>query len=833
MSKQRLRLRIAVMAVWVAVTAAGCAQRDDAPFGLTGDAEVHLTVGLDETENEQTISKAGQPTLDPYRDLAVYVINTHEDTLARWACFDDVPVTLKFAPGAYKVVAEYKPEGAAIPAFDTYTYRAEEKFVIKAKDKLHVDLVARLATAKISVEFDPTFDFFYLNYSVDIRTVGVDSLRFAKGETRCGFFEPGSVRMRFNLLTPEGRNLVFSPTPLTKARAADYYKLKLKVSSDEGTTQVIIVGTDDELNPEKDITIEVPQYFLPKDKPTLVLKGFENGVSQSVFEGEVPEWGLSAKVPGGVSSFIIRLNDGASGVLASKLGGQTVIDLAGLPENDPLRAKLRAAGFVWSEGLNSPDDASFSTDVWVDFSDAMRAQEDGSAAQYDFSIEVTDNYDQNPEANHPCNVKAEIKAPIVKFMDIAAGHIWATRAFFTVQADYDFMNGVHPVLQYRKTSSSNWIDAEEGAAGEVTVTALNGGVADGEGFYSAQYALRGLQPGTEYEFRVQANDREIVPATSSTVWTTEQKLGVPGLSADGGFATGWNETASTTALGVSVQAPPAGWATRNALTTSQTALSPKPDGSGETVSVSEVSANNGTTLVYNPGNYSRKAVQLRTTGWGRGCYSKSGGDDAGVNAGSLFGGGRKGSKEIGSRVRNTSAGILYLGSYIYRQPDENATEQWTYVSKVSTFSASTSSVFYTYGTFVSETIKEDGAAFASRPATLNFQYKFTPVSGTGGFLVRAEVYAEDGTRIGGVSWTDAAEVTNMTNHMLKIDYTEMNKPAATIKLFFSSDSELSVGTSGDQNLPESGPAVIKNTDGNPHVGNVLLIDNLTLGYDFE
>lgn len=838
MSKLRLRFWGGLFGLGaLLLTVAGCTKRDDTPFGTQGDAEVSLSIGLDNAENEQTVggsTKTAQPVLDPYKDLAVYVINTKNDTLARWASFDQVPAKLKFTPGAYKVVAEYKPAGVKIPAFDTYIYRAEEKFVIKAKDNLHIDLTAKLATAKVSVEFDPSFDFFYQSYSVDIRTVGIDSLRFKKGEARCGFFEPGSVRMRFNLKTQEGQVLTFSPTPLAKAKAADYYKLKLKVSSDVGSTQVIIIGTDDELNPDKTVTIEIPKYFLPKDKPAFTaIEGFTDGVEQNLFEGAVPKWSVKANVPGGVSSFVIRLNDGPTGVLGSKLEGQTVIDLASLPENDPLRSALKAAGFVWSEGLNSPEDASISTNVWLDFTDAMKANADGSEARYDFSIELKDNYDQVPETGHPCRVVAAIKAPTVKFADIEAGNIWSTRAFFTVQANYDLIGGTHPVLQYRKTSSPNWIDAEEGSGGNVIVTALNGGAPDGNGFYSAQYELRGLQAATEYEFRVVANEREIMP--SQAVWTTEQKLGIPGVSADGSFAGGWNETASTTGLGVAVQAPPAGWATRNALTTSQRALSVNPNTGSGTEAWSEVSANNGTTLVFNPGNYSRKAVQLRTTGWGQGSYSNNNTENPGeiYAAGPM---GKGGTVIQASAVRNTSAGLLYLGSYTFDPASlSQLTRAYVWYEKVGSFlwddKVAKRTNNFPYEQYNGgETINETGAAFASRPATLNFQYAFTP--STDGspkeFLVRAEVYAADGTKIGGVSWNSGTAVANMTSHTLKISYTDVTKPAATLKLFFSSDIRWeNVGT------PNGGPDYTKKSDGSPHIGNVLLIDNVTLGYDFE
>lgn len=823
MIKQRFGLRIALCMVWAAVLAVSCTKRNDTPFGTTGEAEVRLSVGLDLTENEQSITKADAPTLDPYQDLAIYVMNTHEDTLARYASFNDMPKTLKFMPGAYKVVAEYKPEGTKLPAFDTYVYRAEEKFVIAAGDVLDISLLAKLATAKISVEFDENFSFYYTDYSVDIRTTGTDSLRFEKNESRSGFFEPGSVRMRFNLTTDKGETLTFSPEPLAKADAADWYKLKLKVSSDQGTSQVIVIGTSDELNPEQDITVEIPRYFLPKDKPSITTNNFTSGVSRSVFEGEVPKWSVSAKVPGGVYSFILRMNDGVSGVLGTKLGGVDVVDLAALPKDDPMREKLKAAGFVWSAGLDSPEDAAVATDVWLDFTNAMVAQEDGATATYDFNIELTDSYNQNPEVDYPCVVKAEIKSPNVTFSEITAGNIWSTRAFFTLKANYDMMNGVHPTLQYRKTSSSDWNNAVEDA--DVTLTALDGGAPGSDGLYTVQYALNGLQAATEYEFQVVANGKTFRP--SQATWTTEEMLSVPGL-VDGGFAGGWNAEASKTALGVTVQAPPAGWATRNPLTTSQTALSPNPAGEGEDLAVSEVSANNGTTLVINPGNINRRAVQLRTTGWGRGCYSKTGGDNPGKPGGAWQG--EVGSKELGSRVRNVSAAVLYLGQYSCSDLT-TAVENWKYYYTEIIGVTYSTTQSYNYDAFVAEE-RTEGAAFASRPSTLSFQYTFTPVSGTTGFYVRAALYAADGTQIGEATCTDATQQDNMSTRTLTFNYTDLDKPAVKLCLLFSSDADLSVRTSGSTEIPSS-PLVVKQTNGDPHVGNVLLIDNVQLGYDFE
>lgn len=776
MSKQRLRFRIALTVVWAAVTAVGCTKRDDTPFGLKGDAEVHLSVGLDKTENEQTITKADQPQIDPYKDLAVYVINTHEDTLARWASFDAVPSTLKFTPGAYKVVAEYKPGGITLPAFEAYTYRAEEKFVIKSKDKLQIDLVAKLATTKLSVEFDPNFDFYYQSYSVDIRTVGVDSLRFAKGETRCGFFEPGSVRMRFNLVTPEGQKLVFSPSPLTKSKAADFYKLKLKVSSDQGSTQVIIIGTDDELNPEKDITVEVPRYFLPKDKPTITPKNFVSGVEQSVFEGEVKEWSMKAEAPGGVSSFIIRLNDGPSGVLASKLGGETVIDLAGLPEDSPLRDKLKAAGFVWSEGLNSPDDASISTNVFVDFTEVMRAQENGDAGLYDFSFEVKDNYDQVPETDHPCVVKAEIKTPTVTLVEPVPGNAWATKVDLTVKANYDMFNGTPPVLQYRRSSSPNWNDTSVGD--DVIVSSLP---KDGE-LYAVQYELKDLQAETEYVFRIVANGRPSVEYSM----TTEGELQIPNSD--------FSDYSEEPAL-FGVKQVFGGWATRNPATAGQI--------SQANVAATAVTCQNSTYREQDQtdGTY---WIAMKTCYWGR----------SETRSKPFIG---SWSAWTTTTPKNITAGILYTGGYSYS------------IKSQSSESGALSKTGYAWEELDAEDITSNrGIAFGTRPAALKLNYIFLPKNddlnrdnAIISISVKGMVNGVE-TEIGRGEWksgtTDDAQKKTKTPLTVPISYMVTDVKATKLDVFFSSSET-------------QWPSEPK-CNGSTLIGNELKIKDISLDYQF-
>ncbi len=775
MSKQRLGFRNALLAVGVVAMAVSCTERGEAPFGTTGDAEVCLSVGVDATENEQAITtKTGQPVLDPYKDLAVYVINTHEDTLARWASFDAVPATLRFTPGAYKVVAEYRPAGMKIPAFDTYLYRAEEKFVVRSGDRLQLDLVAKQATSKISVEFDPSFDHYYRSYSVDIRTVGVDSLRFKKGESRCGFFMPGSVRMRFNLVNQEGKELVFSPAPLAKAKAADYYKLKLKVTSTQGDAQVIVVGSDG-TNPEKEVMIEVPQYFLPKDKPEITaMKGFVSGDWQSVFEGAVSQWSMAATVPGGVSSFVIRMNDGASGVLGQKLGGVDAVDLAGLAVDDPLRGLLKEAGFVWCEGLNSPEDAAIATNVWLDFSDAMVAQADGSAAQYDFNIELTDNYGQTPDDEGtgvcPCVVKAEIKIPTVLFEAPRPGDVWTAQAEFTVKTDYDAMSGVKPKLQYRRKGVTEWNNTTEGD--NVTVTAQpNEG-----GMYVLRYKMTGLQPGAEYVFRTETSGRYYSDEREVTMEEAKQ-LPNQDFSA-------YHEEPALYGTKLFFDS----WATRNPASAGQ-------------MDAGHLGANALTCLntTYLEQINGESWVAMKTSYWGRAEYRA---------AMVLWE-----SWTHDPSKQNITAGILYLGTYNYELSSKESNQ-------------SPGVKVHKYEELTAEMITR-GIPFASRPTALSLDYIFLPKDDDGNRDQGYICVVLYGTNASGAEVEIAKKEEYLDPHdpkpsstplTIPINYADTTLKATKIDVFFSSSENYRKDDEPKCN-------------GNTYLGNILKIKNLKLKYE--
>ncbi len=778
---------------------AGCSRREETPFGAVGSALVDLRLGVDSVgggevsfgtgtaKGKTTTTKTDTGTdaigIDPHEDLAIYVINTKNDTLARWKNFNSLPSSkLKFTPGAYKIVAEYKPTGEGggrvrFPSYDRYVYRAEDKFVIAAGDHRECNLVAGLACGKITVQFDESFSYHYPNYSVDVRTASAEFLNFKKGNTqRSGYFEPGTVRLRFHLITQDFNLLTFSPTPLPAIRAGEHYKVTIAVGADHGSAQVIVLRTETETHPAQEVEVEVPRYFLPKDAPTFSTKGFASGVAQSVFEGEQAEWSLRTTVPGGISSFVLRIGDGDD-VLRGRLGlaaGQSTIDLAGLAADDPMRKRLQDEGFRWGEALNGPEEAAISTLAWVDFTGAMLAHKaDHSAAHYDFSFELTDNYGQtlDPKA---VEVRATVAYPDMKLVEPVPADIWSSTAYFTVQANYDIFNGQHPTLQYRrKIDGAAWNDAVEGD--NLTVTASSAGDAAGGRPYAVQYELTGLNQGSdigqdkgrEYEFRVVVNENRTSPVYALT---TETRPYLPNRN--------FNYYTEAALFG-NRYVFEGGWATRNPATAGQME---------QRYPANELSCKNTT---YPEQIDGEMWVAMKTAYWGRAEYWSFGNKQ--------------------TTPKNITAGVFYLGNYSHKLEREGI---------------GTSPQPY-YEVLTQEDLGRK-IAWPSRPTSLSLNYIFLPKEDDdnrdNGYICAA-MYGADatGTEVEiakGEVYLDpySGKRETATPLTIKLDYSRTDVKATKIDVFFSSSEHYG---------KDDNPAC----NGGTYTGNILKIKDVRLNYE--
>ena len=121
----------------------------------------------------------------------------------------------------------------------------------------------------------------------------------------------------------------------------------------------------------------------------------------------------------------------------------------------------------------------------------------------------------------------------------------------------------------------------------------------------------------------------------------------------------------------------------------------------------------------------------------------------------------------------------------------------------------------------------EGHSFPSRPATLEFQYKFTRGGSTKAFIASVEILDANGVTIGSGSLQSSEEKSSWTKGSIPVNYTVTTSKASSIRMSFrsSTDGKESVKTVlGTDVNTLSGSHEI-------HCGNLLYLDNLELKYE--
>lgn len=520
--------------------------QDDAP---TSDATLSVALGTDLTAQEVSLTK--QAGLSVTADeFSFHIENAPKpgadpDTLASWPRFSEVPAVLRYTPGAYKLVATYGAD-TPLPVFDIPTYRAETKITMAKGEHQDISMTATLATTKMSVAFDPSFAEYYADYSVDIRTVGDNFLSFTKEEQRAGYFEPGTIRMRFNLRTHDGKDFTYSPPAVvdTPTKAKEYYRLTLKVLSNNGKFGMTV--TTDPTTNDKDVAIEIPQYMLPKAPPLLTPSGFESGVPIVTNQGLFTKQSVGVSTTAGFGSFVIKTT--AASLLAAGWPAEGVDIVKATAEQ---LAVLKTAGVKWTTALNGVESAAGVTTAFVDISDVTGKllTTDRVTTDQSFTIEATDVHGQSTGAYV---VAYSVKPPIFAIEVPAPGNIWATKADLTTT--YTVENDLVPTVQY-KIDGGGWVTP---AADKLEVLSS---AAD-----KIVYRIKGLTNSTTYAFRAVMGNH----TTDATVGTTEAPNQVPNSDMEE-----WNRWTVGSGLGtrINVYQPCVSgdadrwWDTNNARTT--------------------------------------------------------------------------------------------------------------------------------------------------------------------------------------------------------------------------------------------------------------------------
>ncbi|MBQ1968647.1 MAG: DUF4493 domain-containing protein [Flavobacteriales bacterium] len=591
---------LGAMMLLLLVIFVGCSKSGVQDYLDKEEGVISLNLKADQAYLAGRAATKASPTVTPSM-FRVRVENTRAEVLRTWDSYLDVPAEIRVKPGSYKLVAWYG--GDNLPAFDSPYFYGESKISVAGGKDTTTTITARHAATRVYVNFDESFDFNYNKYYVELKTTG-DSLRYGKGELRGGYFDPGTLRMRFCLVKENGDSVNYvSPTTL-KVAARESYTLNMDVASSAGKT-FITIKTDDSTN-DTTVVIEMPYFVLPKAAPEVTSTGFNLGETISTTEGVSKQAAMAVKAPGGIKALTIKHD---SQYLSSQ-GLSSEIDL--VSASAQVKSVLKGMGLVWSSELDDPNVAlSTTSTVYVNFTDFIRSINNLSGSDETTRIELIaeDKYSQK---NNQAVLGVKVSPVIFSTVALTSGNIFAKSA--------------EVIMSYVSEREAPVFQVKVG--GEWTTPAQK--VLSNAGG-TIKVRIAGLNPSTQYTFRTAMHSHVY---SDEYTFTTEAATQVPNSTMDQ-----WSETTRSyknwlTTYKIKQVWPYASgesdiwWATRNPASTSQNA----------DPFMENYTANNGTTPVDVNGN---TAAKIMSTGWGRG----------NTNAGNA------------SINYNKTAGMLFIGTY--------------------------------------------------------------------------------------------------------------------------------------------------------------------------
>ncbi len=830
--KQKL-FRMGVFAVTAASVLAGCS--DEWGFSGKGTGSIAPMVGIDtkvvsSVEDAPGSRAEGELTAG---DLSLRLVKTDGSKSYELGTIASFDASQQFPTGAYTVEAYYgDPEAEG---FDTPAYKGSQDITIVDGGSTEVGLTATMANAMVSLTYSEAFRGYMTDWSAT-----VNSVTYAKDETRPVYVAPGDVRISIAFTKPNGKSATIALDPV-KAEARYHYHVNVDVNGGEASSAVINVTFDENFATEN-VDIDISDEILSAPAPTIEADGFTAGeavtaVSGMTFDGKLtmniialagikdvtmttaseyltgrgwPET-VSLLNPGSALSTLQSFGLSTLG-LWNKPGEMAVIDFTGVI---PF---LKAV-----EGDNSNVFTVTVTDKYSRVSEPLELRVDVEGVQLALLQEDTyENPGQDLQVALDYNGSDVMNNVRIEYMNNYAGGLWAELPIKAVTEDTKSraskrylvtvtIPATHTGDLKLRAKCADVISAELKVAGvpfavevdDNDIFATRGTLHivpskdnTGEEIRYADAEVEVSADGADYKTVAATRNGEYFSFSGLTPGRTnlvrvkignmhsapaevaaEQDLQIPNGNLDA-------DVTVAASAGDWKNIVFQGWGTNNAMTTSQ----PTGAGLGTASNNKLCKAISGTEQTTDA--HAGKAALIRTVGWG------------GTNTAT-------GSKGTSGDCKYTDPGLLHLGATRTTRPSGYG-ENDNKTNSTSTGPISTDDL-------------DCGIDFASRPSSLTFWYKYSPKNSAdkGSIEVWFKDAAGNVIASAGMLLDATGEYTQKT---INFDFSNKAKCAKMYVKFLSSYDMEYVKRTNDN---FSGPGF---AGSNPFMGSQLYIDDIELTY---
>lgn len=817
----------------LAIVATGCAGDEFQFTSSTGG--ISPILGLD-TEVVTAKPKGRAAAAISADDLTLRLTSADGSVSRQWNPAGTFDTTEEFRVGTYTMAAYYG--SADEEGFDLPYYYGETTFEVEENKTTAVSLTASLANTMVSIVYTDAFKDYFASYKATVHSAsGVAYVDFAADETRPAYLAPGKVTIITDITKQNGVSAQLEAASF-EAEAKHHYTVTVDVNGGNAGSAEMVVSFDDTVD-EEDVTIDLSDELLCSPAPEIKVTGFDPATTYTVVDGMglnvAPKYSIVAR--GGIASVIMTtasksleeqgwpvgeidlctataaqqsamkaLGMTALGVF-SKPDQLAVIDLTKVLENIKYRengSNTTTITLLVKDKIGKVTDPVTLTieiePIEVGIMSVSDVYPDDETVDLQFSFNG-ENAKDNVEIQY-LNERGTFQTAEVVSMALAG------RSASTYNATIKVPSAINPIVlrisckgskseettvkridpEYTVKVNNNdvfatyaYLDVFD-KAGNAAVAPSSATIelsTDGGATYSAKaytaegtsVKVSGLSSGQAYRARIVYDE---VPCVAVS-FTTENALQIPNANLDDWYVSATGSYWKRFYVGTSATSV---WGTNNEMTTKDGAEYAYVKISGTEESTDAVSG---------------KAAHIRTHGWGSGNSAT-------------------GSKGTSGACKYTDAGLLHLGSTRISRPsgygsDDNLT------NKCSTGPLTTDDL-------------DCGMAFASRPSSLSFWYKYSPKnSADKGY---AEIWVKDAAGNVLASKNVLLEAQgSYTQKTIELSYLRGASKGAKIYVKFLSSYASDYVKRTDDNF--SGPG-FGNLSNGTFMGSQMWIDEITLNY---
>ncbi|MDE7116495.1 MAG: DUF4493 domain-containing protein, partial [Muribaculaceae bacterium] len=327
----------------------GCAG-DDNPWQSSADGgSLRLSLSADGNIAASTRADDTKATIIPAAaDFGVSLSRTDGSFNKKWNRLEEFNREELFPIGEYKIEAFYGDRDTE--GFDHPWFYASDNVAVTAGDQKNVSLTATLANSMVSIRYTDEFKSNFTSYSAAIRSTGHDYVVFAQNEDRPAYMTPSQIELNLTLTNASGKKVTLQPAGF-RAEARRHYIVRIGVNGASSTGNLTL-----DVQFEEDVvseTVEVPlgDELFEAPAPSVVAKDFTDGETMSAFESFTPQGNPRYEVYafGGLKEVVLSLNQ--SSTYNSPFGNE--VQLVGASAID--QANVSASGIEVTGLFRNPD----------------------------------------------------------------------------------------------------------------------------------------------------------------------------------------------------------------------------------------------------------------------------------------------------------------------------------------------------------------------------------------------------------------------------------------------------------------------------------------------